>query len=118
MNISFLSISHRGFGKKAYPRYQEDRRFQYVSNTLTGIELGVELGANSLELDLSKTSDSYIVTAHGVPFYKNLGIPLDEYLKKYPESLTLIELFDWVVHQEKKIILYLELKSNISIEEI
>lgn len=114
----FLRISHRGFGKKSYPRYQNKKTLQYVHNQLTGLELGIENGANTLEIDLCKTKDGIIVAAHGFPLSKNLPQTKEEYLLKYPESLTFQELLDWIYHQDIKMSLYLELKSTITIEEI
>lgn len=114
----FLRISHRGFGKKAYPRYQNKKTLQYVHNQLTGLELGIERGANTIELDISKTNDGIIVTAHGFPLYKRLPQTKEEYLRKYPEALTFQELLDWMYHQDIKLILYLELKSPITVEEV
>lgn len=39
-------------------------------------------------------------------------------MRKYPEAFTFQELLDWIYHQDRKISLYLELKSPITIEEI
>lgn len=114
----FLRFSHRGYGYKTYARYQQDKSLQYVHNYITGLELGVELGADALELDLSKTTDGKIVTAHGNPFQNYLHYTQEEYLFRFPETLTFNELLDWLYHQDKKIMLYLELKSSIHIKEI
>ena len=66
---------------------------------------------------MSKTKDKKIVTAHGNPLKKYLTETQEEYLHKYPESLTIQELFDWIYHHPT-ITLYLELKSPITIEEL
>src|SRR5476649_1204256 len=115
---NFIPYSHRGFGEKAYPRYQKDKSFQYVYNYLTGLELGIAYGADALEIDLSKTLDGKIVTAHGSPLNPVLPYKEKDYLERFPEALTLDELFDWLYNQNRKIILYLELKSSITVTEI
>ncbi len=75
---------------------------QCVHNYITGLELGVELGADVLELDLSKTIDGKIVTTHGNPFQNYLNHTQEEYLSRFPETLSLNELLDWLYHQNKK----------------
>lgn len=113
-----LLFSHRGYGKKAAFRYQKKEGLQSVDNQLTGFELGIERGADTLEVDLSKTKDGKIVTAHGLPWQSNLDRTEEEYLKKYPEAFTFLELIDWIYHQHEAFSLYLELKSPITLKEI
>lgn len=115
-NFSFFS--HRGFGEKAYARYFDTKRLRFVHNQLSGLELGIENGGDTLEIDLSKTKDGKIVTAHGIPFQKSLLETEQEYLGKHPEALKIQELLDWIFHQPSHITLYLELKSPISINEL
>lgn len=111
-------FSHRGFGEKAHARYDDRVNPRYVHNQLSGLELGIEHGADTLELDLSKTADGKIVTAHGIPFQKTLSVTEQEYLQKTPEALTMQELLDWLHHQPIDINLYLELKSPLTIQEL
>lgn len=114
----FLRVSHRGFGQKAEFRYALKNGKHYVFNQLTGFELGLEKGANALEIDLHRTSDGHIVTAHGIPFSKKLTLTLQQFLDKNPEAMTFLELIDWLYHQKINIYLYLELKVEIWIKEI
>lgn len=111
-NEKLLLISHRGYGKKAFLRYHSNGTLQSVSNQLTGFEIGIEKGANTLEIDLNKTKDNEIITAHGIPFFQSLFKTKVEYLKKYPESMTLFDLVTWLYKQNTNIKLYLELKST------
>lgn len=115
-NFSFYS--HRGFGEKAYSHYQNTKKLQYVHNQLTGLELGIKNGADTLEIDICKTKDKKIVTSHGFPLSKQLQQTEQEYLREHPEALTIQELLDWIYHQDSNITLYLELKSPISLIEI
>lgn len=64
----FFYMSHRGFGEKAEFRYSGKKGSHYVYNQLTGLEIGIEKGANALEIDLNKTKNGHIVTAHGFPY--------------------------------------------------
>jgi glycerophosphoryl diester phosphodiesterase len=114
----FSFFSHRGFGERTYARYVDIKRWRYVHNQLSGLEIGIENGADTLELDLSKTKDRKIITAHGNPLQKYLSDTEQEYLQKYPEALTFQELLDWICHQPSHISLYLELKSPITIKEL
>lgn len=114
----FSVFSHRGFGEKAYARYANKKILRFVHNQLTGLELGIENGADALELDLSKTKDGKIVTAHGNPLQKHLPFTEQEYLSKIPEALTIQELLDWHYHSIFNPTLYLELKSSITIHEL
>lgn len=112
----FLLIAHRGYGKPALPRHTKSNKKINVSNTLTGFEMGIERGANALEIDLCLTGDEEVVTHHLIPgaSIKNS----QAYLKTHPEALTLNELSQWFSHQDKKLILYLELKSYIPVSRI
>ena len=114
----FSFFSHRGFGEKTHARYFNTQKLRYVHNQLTGLELGIQHGADTLEIDLCKTKDGKIVTAHGIILQKYLSETEQEYLHKYPESLTFQELLDWIYHQHSGISLYLELKSPVTIQEL
>ncbi len=98
-------------------RYACSETQNFVHNQLTGLEIGIERGANVLELDLNKTRDGHIITAHGIPFFKVLHQTKQEYLHQYPEALTLMELVEWL-HHIPDLKIYLELKTAISIAEI
>lgn len=109
----FLLISHRGYGKSALPRYAKSNKKIKVPNTLTAFEMGIENGANALEIDLCVAADGEIVTHHLLP-----GASIKSsrvYLQKNPEALTLNELGEWFSHQDKRLVLYLELKSYIAV---
>src|SRR5258706_10203448 len=117
-NTQFFYISHRGFGKKSFLRYQKTNKLQSVANQLTGLELGLEKGANTLEIDLCKTKDGEIITAHPFLLTKQLQFTKEEYLSNHPEALTFNELVEWFLRQNDDLYLYLELKSFISIKNI
>lgn len=111
--------SHRGFSERNLLRYDNRKSgLEDVDNTLTGLEVAVGAGANILEVDLAQTKDAEYVLAHTPPGKKRLNKNLERYLKERPEALTLDELIDWLHHQDERLGLYLELKSDIELKRL
>lgn len=106
-------IGHRGYGSKSISELKLGEGLVSFDNTREGLELGIEAGANKLEIDFALTNDEdpEIVTAHLLPKQARLRQSKDEYLQKHPDAMTGSELMDWLYHQNPDIGLYIELKS-------
>ncbi len=104
-------VGHRGFGEKTVSQHRLGQELVSVQNEIVGLETSLGAGADTLEIDFARTKDGKLVTAHLTPLQK-IDQTQEEYLKEHPEALTAEESFDWLLHQDPEVKLYVEMKSN------